>query len=61
MSKKSQDDPTAGALPYSYRGAIYGNFVFPVDGEYELRMRAGNYRPRDTDSPRRLNSPAGAI
>ncbi len=29
MSKKSQDDPTPGALPYSYRGAIYGSFFFP--------------------------------
>jgi hypothetical protein len=46
MSKKSQDDPTPGALPYSYRGAIYGTFDFPVTGEYELRMRVANYRPR---------------
>ena len=52
LSKKSQDDPTANALPYSYRGAIYGSFVFPVNGEYELRMRVGNYRPRDNSSPR---------
>jgi hypothetical protein len=46
MSKKSQDDPTPGALPYSYRGSIYGSFFFPVTAEYELRMRIGNYRPR---------------
>ena len=52
LSKKSQDDPTASALPYSYRGAIYGSFNFPVDAEYELRMRVGNYRPRDTATPR---------
>ncbi|HTM52114.1 MAG TPA: DUF1592 domain-containing protein [Bryobacteraceae bacterium] len=52
MSKKSQDDPTPNALPYSHRGAIYGGFVFPVDGEYELRMRVGNYRPRNTGSAR---------
>lgn len=52
MSKKSQDDPTPNALPYSYRGAIYGSFVFPVNGEYELRMRVANYRPRSTDSAR---------
>lgn len=52
LSKKSQDDPTPGALPYSYRGAIYGSFQFPVDGEYELRMRVGNYRPRTTGTPR---------
>ena len=48
MSKKSQDDPTPGALPYSERGAIYGSFDFPVDGEYEFHMRDANYRPRDT-------------
>jgi mono/diheme cytochrome c family protein len=52
LSKKSQDDPTAGALPYSYRGAIWGSFLFPADGEYELRMRVGNYRPRGTGSAR---------
>ncbi len=50
LSKKSQEDPTPGALSYSYRGAIYGSFRFPVDGEYELRMRVGNYRPRDVAS-----------
>lgn len=52
MSKKSQDDPTPGALPYSYRGAIYGSFFFPVAAEYELRMRIGNYRPRGSTSAR---------
>ena len=52
MSKKSQDDPTPGALPYSYRGAIYGSFFFPVTAEYELRMRIGNYRPRGSTSAR---------
>ncbi len=52
MSKKSQDDPTPNALPYSYRGAIYGSFDFPVDGMYELHMRVGNYRPRDTTGAR---------
>jgi len=52
LSKKSQDDPTPGALPYSYRGAIYGSFRFPVDGQYEFRMRVGNYRPRTTSTPR---------
>ncbi len=52
MSKKSQEDPTAGALPFSNRGAIYGSFSFPVSGEYELRMRVGNYRPRTTGSAR---------
>lgn len=52
LSKKSQDDPTPNALPYSYRGAIYGSFQFPASGEYELRMRVGNYRPRDTGTSR---------
>jgi hypothetical protein len=53
MSKKSQDDPTPGALPYSERGAIYGSFDVPVDGEYEFHMRDANYRPRETGSPLR--------
>ncbi len=52
LSKKSQDDSTAGALPFSYRGAIYGTYDFPATGEYELRMRVGNYRPRDIGPPR---------
>jgi hypothetical protein len=52
MTKKSQDDPTPGALPFSNRGAIYGSFQFPVSGEYEFRMRVGNYRPRLTGPPR---------
>lgn len=52
MSKKSQDDPTPNTLPFSLRGAIYGSFRFPVTGEYELRMRVGNYRPRINMTPR---------
>ena len=52
MSKKSQDDPTPNTLPFSLRGAIYGAFRFPVAGEYELRMRVGNYRPRINMTPR---------
>ena len=52
MSKKAQDDPTPSALPYSYRGAIYGRFDFPATAEYQLRMRVGNYRPRDTGTTR---------
>ena len=52
LSKKSQDDPTPNALPYSYRGAIYGSFNFPVAAEYEFHMRVGNYRPRQTGSAR---------
>ncbi len=46
LSKKSQDDPTPNALPYSYRGAIYGSFDFPADGVYEFHMRDANYRSR---------------
>jgi hypothetical protein len=52
LSKKSQDDPTPNALPYSYRGAIYGSFDFPIDGEYEFHMRVGNYRPRESVTSR---------
>ncbi len=53
MTKKSQDDPTQGALPFSNRGAIYGSFRFPVSGEYELRMRVANYRSRMNGGARR--------
>ncbi|MEZ5352874.1 MAG: DUF1592 domain-containing protein [Bryobacteraceae bacterium] len=52
MTKKSQDDPTPLALPFSNRGALYGRFDFPVTGYYELRMRVANYRPRTTGTPR---------
>ncbi len=31
-------------LPYSLRGAMYGTFTFPVDGEYEFRLRIANFR-----------------
>ncbi len=53
MSRKSQDDFTPNALPYSYRGAIYGSFDFPATAEYELRMRVANYRPRQNDALKR--------
>ena len=36
-------------LPYSLRGAMYGNFTFPVDGEYEFRLRIANFRGDDGD------------
>jgi len=52
MTKKSQDDPTPNALPFSLRGAIYGTYHFPVTAEYEFRMRVGNYRPRNTSNRR---------
>jgi hypothetical protein len=39
-------------LPYSLRGAMYGNFTFPVDGEYEFRLRIANFRgDNDADLP----------
>jgi hypothetical protein len=47
LGKKSQDDSTAGALDYSYRGALWAKFDFPADGEYEFHMRDANYRPRE--------------
>ncbi len=52
LGKKSQDDPTANALPFSNRGSLWASFDFPVDGEYEFRMRVANYRPRGTVSAR---------
>ncbi|HZL57080.1 MAG TPA: DUF1592 domain-containing protein [Bryobacteraceae bacterium] len=52
LGKKSQDDPTANALPYSYRGALWATYDFPVDGEYEFHMRDANYRPRARNTPR---------
>ena len=32
-------------FPYSMRGAMYGNWTFPVDAEYEFRLRVANFRP----------------
>jgi hypothetical protein len=52
LGKKSQDDPTANALPFSYRGALWATFDFPADGEYEFHMRDANYRPRTKSTPR---------
>ena len=44
--KRSQDDsPTSGDIfPYSMRGALYGTYHFPVDGQYEFRWRYANLR-----------------
>ncbi|MCM3879182.1 MAG: DUF1592 domain-containing protein [Vicinamibacterales bacterium] len=36
-------------LPYSLRGAMYGNYTFPVDGEYEFRLRIANFRGDNAD------------
>jgi hypothetical protein len=51
MNRRSQDaydvlqEGTSGIyLPYSLRGAMYGNWTFPVDGEYEFRLRIANFR-----------------
>jgi hypothetical protein len=52
LGKKLQDDPTANALPFSYRGALWATWNFPVEGEYEFHMRVANYRPRDKSTPR---------
>ena len=54
LVKKNQDDNTSSVntssvnvMPYSIRGALYGSFNFPVDAEYEFRMRLTNYRNRN--------------
>lgn len=52
LGKKLQDDPTANALPFSYRGALWNTWNFPVEGDYEFHMRVANYRPRDKNTPR---------
>src|SRR5688572_13010358 len=56
MNRRSQDaydvlsEGNSGVyLPYSLRGAMYGNFTFPVDGEYEFRLRIANFRGDDAD------------
>jgi hypothetical protein len=44
--KRSQDDsPAAGDIfPYSMRGALFGVYHFPADGQYEFRWRYVNLR-----------------
>ena len=54
LGKKLQDDPTASARPFSYRGALWASYNFPVEADYEFRMRVGNYRPRDHSTPRQM-------
>ena len=53
LVKKNQDDTASGphVLPFSMRGALYGTFDFPVDAEYEFRMRLTNYRARVRGKP----------
>ncbi len=36
-------------LPYSMRGAAYGTYVFPVDAEYEFRVKVINHRDAGID------------
>jgi len=31
-------------LPYSLRGAMYAHWIFPIDAEYEFRLRIANFR-----------------
>lgn len=42
-------------LPFSLRGALYGNWIFPVDAEYEIRLRIANFRA-DSFRRRRASS-----
>jgi len=57
MNRRSQDaydtvvnEGTSGIyMPYSLRGAMYGSYTFPVDGEYEFRLRIANFRGDDAD------------
>jgi hypothetical protein len=39
------DGSYAAYLPFSIRGALYGTWTFPVDAEYEFRLRIANFRP----------------
>ena len=64
MNRRSQDaydvlsEGNSGMyLPYSLRGAMYGNFTFPVDGEYEFRLRIANFRGDDARHHRRRAGP----
>ena len=38
---------SASDFPYSLRGAMYGAWVFPVDAEYEFRLRIANFRSEE--------------
>jgi len=67
MGKKGHDGASGGIvssnayLPFSLRGAMYGSFVFPVDGEYEFRVRIANYRGQDpADLPQGQGRPQAA-
>ncbi len=54
MPKKGPDMPSTSAsgsviLPYAIRGGMYVNYVFPVDAEYEFRVRVINHRDNVLD------------
>ena len=66
LNRRSQDnyDVLGGGnqgvwLPYSLRGAMYGRYTFPVDGEYEFRMRIANFRAAE-ENPDVPNGVGGA-
>jgi mono/diheme cytochrome c family protein len=48
LPKKGPEISVSGSggiiLPYSIRGAMYASYVFPVDAEYEFRVRVNNHR-----------------
>jgi hypothetical protein len=49
MPKKGPDSAlrpsSSGTItPYSIRGAMFSSFIFPVDAEYEIRVRVINHR-----------------
>ena len=53
MPKKGADEPPTASggtiLPYSMRGAMYTKYTFPVDAEYEFRVRVINHRDAGID------------
>ena len=66
LNRRSQDnyDVLNGGnqgvwLPYSLRGAMYGKYIFPVDGEYEFRLRIANFRAAE-ENPDVPNGVGGA-
>lgn len=54
LAKRSADSSNSlsasNILPYSMRGALYGNYIFPVDAEYEFRIRVVDRR-RNVSAP----------
>ena len=56
-SGDAAENSKGGYLPYSIRGAMYGTWVFPVDGEYEFRLRVANFRGDTEDRLPRERTP----